>query len=78
MEVRAYIGWETPVARVGGGAVAPGGTIGPLPPARDLFANLKKNKLRSCRSLLGRQDPFAPGPGDRGVFSKIFKTDIYF
>ena len=33
METRTYIGWETPVTREGGRAT------GPLPPARDLFAN---------------------------------------
>ena len=47
MEARAYIGWETPVAR-GGGRQAPvahwRGDM-PPPPARDLFANSKKKYI---------------------------------
>ena len=70
METRAYIGWETPVAR--------GGATGPLPLARDLFANSKKNYIRVPSPVAWATDPCRPPYGDRGVFLKFVKTDIYF
>ena len=57
-------GWATgPCRPLGGGDRA-------LFFARDLVANLKKKKLRLR--------PVALWGGDRGVFLKYFKTDIYF
>ena len=64
---------DTPVARgLGDRPLSPvGGATGPLPffLPRDLVANLKK-KLHLV--------PVALWGGDRGVFLKFFKTDIYF
>ena len=71
MAARAYIGGGDPVAPPTGDR-----PLSPLPLgdmllffARDLVANLKKKiTLRACR----------PMGGDRWVFLKYFKTDIYF
>ena len=53
---------DRPLSPVGGGDR-------PLFFVRDLVANLKKKiTLRACR----------PMGGDRGIFLKYFKTDIYF
>ena len=72
MAARAYMEGRDPVApRVGDRPLSPVGG-GDRPPAfflpRDLLANLKKITLRACR----------PMGGDRGVFLKFLKTDIYF
>ena len=58
-----------------------GGATGPLPPhtpGQGPLCKFKKNTLRSCRPLLGRQDPCRPWAGRPGAVSKFFKTDIYF
>ena len=89
MEARAYIGWETPcrpwgaVAR--GGRQDPvarwGGATGPLPPhtpGQGSLCKFKKNTLRSCRPLLGRQDPCRPWGRRPGAIFEIFKNGHIF
>ena len=74
MEARAYIRWETPCR--------PWGETCPPPsthtPGRDLFANSKKITLRSCRPLLGRQDPYRPWGGRPGAIFEIFQNGHIF
>jgi hypothetical protein len=63
MEARAYIEWETPVAR--------GGDSPPslhTPPARDLFANSKKNYIKVL----------SPWGGRREAIFKIFQNGHIF
>jgi len=68
MEARAYIGWETPVAR------------GEAPHPRPGTSLLIQKKLHwgHVARCLGDRTPAAPGPGDRGPFFNFFKMDIYF
>jgi len=70
MAARAYIGGRGPCRPpTGDRPLSPVGGDMPLFFARDLVANLKKKiTLRACR----------PMGGDRGIFLKYFKTDIYF
>ena len=81
MAARAYIGGRDPVAPPTGDRPLSllGWATGPCRPlggrqalffARDLVANLKEKKLH-----LG---PVALWEGDRGIFLKYFKMDIYF
>ena len=90
----AYIGGRAGRPMGGGGATGPpcrpwvgpqspgGGDRPPCPhapPARDLFANLKKKiTLRSCRPWLGRQDPVAPGRATGGHFRNFSKRTYIF
>jgi len=106
MEARAYIGWETPVARggpcrswgatgprrpwggdrplspVGGGVDRPplspaGGATCPLP-RPGISLQIKKNYIRVLSPVAWATGPLSPLGRATGVFSKIFKTDIYF
>ena len=80
MEVRAYIGWETTVAR---GRQAPvtrgrGAATGPLPPARDLFANSKKIYIRVLSPVAWATGPLSPlGRATGGIF-EIFQNGHIF
>ena len=80
MEARAYIGWETTVAR---GRQAPvtrgrGAATGPLPPARDLFANSKKIYIRVLSPVAWATGPLSPlGRATGGIF-EIFQNGHIF
>ena len=50
----------------------------PLPPARDLFANSKKNYIRVLSPKPRATGPLSPPIGRPGVVLKYFKTGIYF
>ena len=71
MAARTYIEGRDPVAPgVGDRPLSPVGGDRTFFFAKDLVANLKKKKVHLGPVVLWR--------GDRGVFLKFFKTDIYF
>ena len=73
MEARAYIGWETPVARGGRGAT------GPPPPARDLFANSKINYIEVMSPVAWATGPLSPlGRATGGQFRNFSKQTYIF
>ena len=61
-----------------GDPLSPGGATAPPPSARDLFASSKKITLRSCRPLLGRQNPCRPWGGRPGAIFEIFQNEHIF
>ena len=76
MEARSYIGWETPCRPLGGG-----GDRTPslhTPPARDLFANSKKNYIKVLSSVAWATGPCRPWGGRPGAIFKIFQNGHIF
>ena len=71
MEARPYIGWENPVAL--------GGATGPPPPARDLFANSKKNYIEVLSLVAWATGPLSPlGRATGGHFRNFSKRTYIF
>ena len=74
MEARAYIGWETPYRPWGatGPCRSLGGDRTPslhTPPARDLFANSKKNYIKVLSPVAWATGPLSPlGRATGGYF----------
>ena len=68
--VGAYIGGHTPVARGGGATGPPVARWAPLFFLQGLRCKFEEKKLHF--------GPVALWEGDRDIFLKYFKTDIYF
>ena len=69
MEIRTYIGWETPVAR---------GGDRPPPPARDLFANSKKIYIRVLSLVAWATGPLSPlGRATGDIFENFQNGHIF-